>query len=76
MRTDPAWASVYRSMDVIQPWTVGRYSTMADVGQLADELIVPPTCRHRQQQILPDVHAKYFFWVLWTSLNCGALAEL
>ena len=23
--TDPAWTPVYKSMDVVQPWTVGRY---------------------------------------------------
>jgi hypothetical protein len=27
-RTDPAWAEVYASMDVVQPWTVGRYGTL------------------------------------------------
>ena len=24
-RPDPAWAEVYAAMDVVQPWTVGRY---------------------------------------------------
>ena len=24
-QTDPAWAPIYRSLDVISPWTVGRY---------------------------------------------------
>jgi hypothetical protein len=27
-RTDPAWTEVYASMDVVQPWTVGRYGTL------------------------------------------------
>ena len=25
---DPAWAEVYASMDVVQPWNVGRYGTL------------------------------------------------
>jgi len=32
-RPEPAWAEVYASMDVVQPWTVGRYSNM----ELADK---------------------------------------
>jgi len=30
-QTDPAWADLYCSLDVISPWTVGRYSTDAEV---------------------------------------------
>ncbi|MBL8220172.1 MAG: hypothetical protein JNL62_13135 [Bryobacterales bacterium] len=32
-RPEPAWAEVYASMDVVQPWTVGRYSNV----ELADK---------------------------------------
>ena len=28
-KTDPLWAAVYRSFDVLSPWAVGRYSTDA-----------------------------------------------
>jgi hypothetical protein len=27
-RADPAWVEVYASMEVVQPWTVGRYGTL------------------------------------------------
>src|SRR5258708_1694107 len=39
--SDPAWASVYRSMDVIQPWTVGRYGTQNDVDNWMNNRITP-----------------------------------
>lgn len=40
-RTDPAWAEVYGSMDVVQPWNVGRYGTLDRVDRWKDEVLVP-----------------------------------
>ncbi len=42
-QTDPAWAGVFRSFDVISPWSVGRYSDNSG----ADNF--------RANQILPDL---------------------
>jgi len=38
-RRDPAWAEVYASMDVVQPWSVGRYSTLEAVDRWKDNVL-------------------------------------
>lgn len=40
-RIDPKWERVYAAMDVIQPWTVGRYRTLDGVDQWKDQVLVP-----------------------------------
>jgi hypothetical protein len=40
-KTDPAWAAVYRRFQVIHPWTVGRYSTDAEVETFRRDLLAP-----------------------------------
>lgn len=40
-KTDPAWAAVYRSFDVISPWAVGRYDDLAGANTFRTNLIVP-----------------------------------
>lgn len=30
-RTAPAWLDVYKAMDVVQPWNIGRYSTLSQI---------------------------------------------
>ena len=40
-RTDPAWAGVYAAMDVVQPWNVGRYGTLAAVDKWKDDVLAP-----------------------------------
>lgn len=38
-QTDPKWAPVYRSFDIISPWTVGRFSDLPGVDRFyADEV--------------------------------------
>jgi hypothetical protein len=37
----PAWATVYRSFDIISPWAVGRYGTQAEADSFKQNLIVP-----------------------------------
>jgi hypothetical protein len=37
-RADPEWAEVYRMMDAVQPWTVGRYRDRAGVDKWKEEM--------------------------------------
>lgn len=39
--TDPAWKNTYAAMDVIQPWSVGRYGDLAGVERWRDQQIKP-----------------------------------
>lgn len=68
--TDPAWASVYRSMDVIQPWTVGRYSTIADVDNWMRNRIAPDLAATtaNNQMYMPVIFPGFS----WYNLNRGA----
>ena len=40
-RTDPAWADVYRSFDVISPWTVGGYGDETGADLFKRQLLIP-----------------------------------
>ena len=40
-QSDPAWAAVYRSFDVISPWTVGRFRDPAGVERFYSEYVGP-----------------------------------
>jgi hypothetical protein len=39
--TDPAWSNIYNSLDMISPWTVGRYSNNSGVDNWKNTRIVP-----------------------------------
>ena len=40
-RKDPAWAEVYAMMDVVQPWTVGRYATVESADRWKETMLTP-----------------------------------
>jgi len=40
-QSDPAWAPVFRSFDIISPWSVGRYGDVAGADSFRRNLILP-----------------------------------
>ncbi len=40
-KTDPAWGGVYERLDVLSPWTVGRYRNDADADHFKTHLMAP-----------------------------------
>jgi hypothetical protein len=40
-QTNPAWSNVFRSFDVISPWSVGRYSNNSGADSFRNNYIVP-----------------------------------
>jgi hypothetical protein len=73
-QSDPAWAAVFRSFDIISPWSVGRYADIAG----ADNF--------RVNQILPDMavaaaNGREYMPVIfpgfsWFNLNGGPLNQI
>jgi len=40
-RKDPAWTGVFQTMDVIQPWSVGRYKDKGEADQWKKDMLLP-----------------------------------
>lgn len=54
---DPGWSEVYAMMDVIQPWTVGRYRDEAGADRWKEEFLTPDLTRTREnsQEYMPVI---------------------
>ena len=62
-RPEPGWSEVYQSMDVVQPWTVGRYRNNAGVDKWKEEMIVPDLAlAARNKQLYMPVVFPGFSW--------------
>lgn len=67
--THPDWAAVYRSFDVISPWSVGRFSTDSGADNFARTKIVPDLAETRRLGLgyMPVVFPGFS----WTNLKRG-----
>ena len=62
-RPDPQWTEVFQMMDVVQPWTVGRYRDGAGVDKWRDDMIVPDLAlAAKNHQIYMPVIFPGFSW--------------
>lgn len=62
-RTDPGWAEVFRMMDVVQPWTVGRYRNNESADQWKENMVTPDLAlTAKDQQLYMPVIFPGFSW--------------
>jgi hypothetical protein len=60
---DPGWNEVFALMDVIQPWTVGRYRDQAGVDKWRDDYLAPDLAKTREnKQLYMPVVFPGFSW--------------
>jgi Bacterial Ig domain len=73
-QTDPAWAAVYHAFDIVSPWSVGRYSTLAQIDSFEVNQIVPDLLdtRSHGQDYMPVVFPGFS----WYNLNGGPLNQI
>jgi hypothetical protein len=62
-REEPGWTEAFRTMDVVQPWTVGRYRNAEGVDKWKEDMIVPDLAlAARNHQIYMPVIFPGFSW--------------
>ena len=73
-QTNPAWSNVFRSFDVISPWSVGRYGNNTEVDSFRVNQIVPDLadCTSHGIDYLPVIFPGFS----WTNLNNGPFNQI
>jgi len=73
-QSDPDWAAVYRSFDIISPWSVGRYSTVGGADNFRVNLIVPDLAEAtlNGREYMPVIFPGFS----WCNLNGGPLNQI
>ncbi len=73
-QTNAAWANVFRSFDIISPWSVGRYVNNAGADTFAQTLIVPDltAAALAGREYMPVIFPGFS----WYNLNAGTLNQV
>jgi hypothetical protein len=73
-QSDPAWAAVFRSFDIISPWSVGRYGDLAGADNFRQNLIVPDKAEATAngREYMPVIFPGFS----WFNLNGGPLNQI
>jgi hypothetical protein len=73
-QTNTAWAAAYRTFDIISPWSVGRYSTIAQIDSFEVNQIIPDLSDTRAHGL--DYMPVIFPGFSWHNLNGGPLDQI
>jgi len=73
-QSNPAWAPVFRSFDIISPWAVGRYGDNAGADNFRVNLIVPDMAEAAAngREYMPVIFPGFS----WFNLNGGPLNQI
>ena len=57
-QSDPGWSSVYAELDIVQPWTPGRYKTMESAAEWKTSRLIPDIAltRRNHQEYMPVIY--------------------
>ena len=73
-QTNSAWATVFRSFDIISPWSVGRYGNNAGADDFRVKLIAPDLVEAKKSgcEYMPVIFPGFS----WHNLNNGPLNQI
>lgn len=68
--SDPEWVGVYAQLDIVQPWTVGRYSSLEQVDVWKQSHLIPDLAlaKKNHQMYMPVIFPGFS----WHNLNRNA----
>jgi hypothetical protein len=73
-QTNAAWAQVFRSFDIISPWSVGRFGNEAEADAFGTNVIAPDL--NAARQCGPEYMPVIFPGFSWHNLHQGALNQI
>ena len=73
-QSDPAWSAVFRSFDILSPWSVGRYADDAGADNFRLNLILPDLAAATAagREYMPVIFPGFS----WHNLNAGPLNQI